>query len=106
MYYAGIDPAGMHIHVARTDAERLKMHHALVTPDRPPRPRPPLTRFDIPAASPGDGFLARMACCSAQRGLTDNITLRFWLREMDSDRTLVFSRESFRICALISLNRA
>jgi uncharacterized radical SAM protein YgiQ len=30
MYYAGIDPAGRPISVARTDAERMKMHYMLV----------------------------------------------------------------------------
>ena len=38
MYYAGIDPAGKPIPVARTDADRLKMHHILLG-DRPGRPR-------------------------------------------------------------------
>jgi len=32
MYYAGIDPEGNPIPVARTDAQRLKMHYALVKP--------------------------------------------------------------------------
>ena len=32
MYHAGIDPEGKPIPVARTDAQRLKMHYALVTP--------------------------------------------------------------------------
>ncbi len=36
MYYAEIDTAGRPIPVARTDAERLKMHHTLL-----PRPRKP-----------------------------------------------------------------
>ncbi len=30
MYYAGVDPEGKPIHVARTDAERLRQHHMLV----------------------------------------------------------------------------
>ena len=34
MYYAGIDPAYKPIPVARTDAERLKMHHTLLGPNR------------------------------------------------------------------------
>ena len=29
MFYAEIDPNGNHIPVARTDAQRLKMHYAL-----------------------------------------------------------------------------
>ena len=41
MYYAGIDPAGQVIPVARTDAERLRMHYQLAGGDddgpRPPR---------------------------------------------------------------------
>ena len=39
MYYAGIDPAGKPIPVARTDADRLKMHHMLLGDDRPRKPR-------------------------------------------------------------------
>lgn len=42
MYAAGIDPHGQPIHVARSDAERLRQH-ALLAPDspRPPRRAPP-----------------------------------------------------------------
>jgi uncharacterized radical SAM protein YgiQ len=39
MYYAGIDPSGKPIDVARTDAERLKMHYMLLGPDKPAKPR-------------------------------------------------------------------
>ena len=38
MYYAGIDPAYKPIPVARTDADRLKMHHTLLGRDRPGKP--------------------------------------------------------------------
>ncbi|NIA15681.1 MAG: YgiQ family radical SAM protein [Nitrospiraceae bacterium] len=37
MYYAGIDPAGNPIHVARTDAERIRQHQFLV-PSSSPKP--------------------------------------------------------------------
>ncbi len=37
MYYAGIDPQGRPIPVPRTDAERLKMHFMLVSPNAPRR---------------------------------------------------------------------
>ena len=33
MYFAGIDPEGRPIPVARTDAQRIKMHYALVKPE-------------------------------------------------------------------------
>lgn len=39
MYYAGIDPTGNRIPIARTDAERLKMHHMLLGNQRAPRSR-------------------------------------------------------------------
>lgn len=39
MYYAGIDPSGKRIPVARTDADRLKMHHALLGDEPRARPR-------------------------------------------------------------------
>jgi len=39
MYYAGIDPAYKPIPVARTDADRLKMHHTLLGCDRPAKSR-------------------------------------------------------------------
>ena len=42
MYYAAIDPSGKPIHVARTDAERIKMHYMLLggeTKDKPAGPR-------------------------------------------------------------------
>jgi hypothetical protein len=32
--------------------------------------------------------------------------LRFWFKEIISERTLVFSRESFRIWVFVSLKRA
>ena len=38
MYAAGIDPQGRPIHVARSDAERLRQH-ALLAPDAPRAPR-------------------------------------------------------------------
>ncbi len=49
MYAAGIDPQGRPIHVARSDAERLRQH-ALLAPDapRPPR-RDPFPRPAVPA---------------------------------------------------------
>jgi uncharacterized radical SAM protein YgiQ len=40
MYYAGIDPSGNPISVARSDAERLKMHYTLMGSDRKPKPKP------------------------------------------------------------------
>ena len=39
MYYAGIDPAYKPIPVARTDADRLKMHHTLLGSNWPGKPR-------------------------------------------------------------------
>jgi len=39
MYYAGIDPSGKSIPVARTDAERLRMHHTLLGSNRKGKPR-------------------------------------------------------------------
>ena len=39
MYYAGIDTSGRPIPVARTDSERLKMHHVLLGQDRPGKPK-------------------------------------------------------------------
>ena len=44
MYYAGIDPQGRPIRVARTDKDRLRQHHLLLGDERPldqrgPRPR-------------------------------------------------------------------
>lgn len=39
MYYSGIDPTYKPIPVARTDADRLKMHHMLLGCDRPGKPR-------------------------------------------------------------------
>jgi uncharacterized radical SAM protein YgiQ len=41
MYYAGIDPDGEPIHVARTDAERLRQHYILVPELGKPEPRVP-----------------------------------------------------------------
>ena len=38
MYYSGIDPTYKPIPVARTDADRLKMHHMLLGCDRPGKP--------------------------------------------------------------------
>lgn len=37
MYYSGMDPDGRRIPVARTDAERLRMHHMLMADERPKR---------------------------------------------------------------------
>jgi uncharacterized radical SAM protein YgiQ len=39
MYYAGTDASGNPIPVARTDAERLRLHHALLGDQRPPKSR-------------------------------------------------------------------
>jgi hypothetical protein len=39
MYYAGTDASGKPIPVARTDAERLKLHHALLGDRRPSKAR-------------------------------------------------------------------
>lgn len=36
MYYAGIDPQGRPVRVARSDAERLRLHHMLITPGQKP----------------------------------------------------------------------
>ena len=38
MYYAGIDPSGKPIPVARTDAERMKMHYMLLGDERKSKP--------------------------------------------------------------------
>ncbi len=37
MYYAGIDPAGKSIPVARTDAERIRQHRLILPPEGAPR---------------------------------------------------------------------
>ena len=44
MYYAGIDATGQPIPVARTDAERLKMHYTLLGDNRPDGPALPRRR--------------------------------------------------------------
>lgn len=51
MYYAGIDPEGRPIHVARTDAERLRQHHILMPPVRPGAS--PRRSAEAPAAPTG-----------------------------------------------------
>lgn len=51
MYYAGIDPTGAPIPVARTDAQRLRMHHAIVGDGHPTEPY----RTSHSAKSPATG---------------------------------------------------
>ena len=41
MYYARIDPAGNPIHVARSDAERMRQHYILLPPEKAPERKGP-----------------------------------------------------------------
>lgn len=58
MYYAGIDPSGEAIPVARTDAQRLRMHHTLIGDSAAPAPgraRARAGQFHRPGSSANRG---------------------------------------------------
>ncbi len=54
MYYAGTDPSGQPIPVARTDAQRLRMHHTLIGDSATPAPGR-AAQFHRPGRAPNPG---------------------------------------------------